>query len=254
LFDLPNPRLDIFGRFANKPMKMKALAPWLVVVALGLGLAVLYSANQKQSEELTKLRAESQELQKLRAVADDAKTTQAQSETDELARLRKDHEDLLRLRNEIRLLRDENAQLTKQLQTAQSQVSSQTAKLAAPLQPLAQPDKAAAKPLTADQQIAQAAADTFRARYGLPAAPGQPLTPEQQSMATCINNLRQIDAAKQQWAAEKSRAVGGLVNMTDLTTYFANGAVPVCPAGGAYTISPIGTSPFCNIAGHALSR
>jgi hypothetical protein len=39
-----------------------------------------------------------------------------------------------------------------------------------------------------------------------------------------------------------------------LTPYLPSNAIPACPAGGAYTISPIGTSPFCNIPGHALTK
>src|SRR5215469_13003741 len=53
---------------------------------------------------------------------------------------------------------------------------------------------------------------------------------------SCINNLRQIDGAMQQFALEKGKHVGDTVNYpTDLTPYLKlNSAneIPDCPAGG----------------------
>jgi hypothetical protein len=62
-------------------------------------------------------------------------------------------------------------------------------------------------------------------------------------MNGCINNLRQIDAAKNQFALEKGKK-----------TYIRliNGALPKCPQGGIYTIGPVGEAPTCSISGHKL--
>lgn len=63
----------------------------------------------------------------------------------------------------------------------------------------------------------------------------------------CINNLRQIDSALQQFAIENHKKVGDTVNYpTDLTPYVklnASGSIPPCPAGGNYTVAAIGAEP-----------
>ena len=55
----------------------------------------------------------------------------------------------------------------------------------------------------------------------------------------CINNLRQIDAAANQFALEQKKTTGDTINFpTDLTPYIklnANSSIPGCPAGGTYT-------------------
>ena len=70
----------------------------------------------------------------------------------------------------------------------------------------------------------------------------------------CINNLRQIDAAKQQWALENGKANGTAVTEADIKPYLGRGGgeMPKCPAGGKYTIGKVGEPPTCSIAGHAL--
>ena len=67
-----------------------------------------------------------------------------------------------------------------------------------------------------------------------------------------INNLRQIDAAKQQWALENGKKVGDLVTEADITPYLSGGKIPKSPAGGKYTIGKVGENPTCSIPGHEL--
>jgi hypothetical protein len=65
----------------------------------------------------------------------------------------------------------------------------------------------------------------------------------------CINNLLQIDAAKNQWALENGKT-NGVVTENDLKPYFnldANGNLPKCPAGGTYIIGRIGEDPKCSV-------
>jgi hypothetical protein len=68
----------------------------------------------------------------------------------------------------------------------------------------------------------------------------------------CINNLRQIDAAKNQWALEKNKKTGDVPTEVDLEPYLMNGKFPVCPQGGTYTIGAVGEKPTCSIPGHEL--
>jgi hypothetical protein len=70
----------------------------------------------------------------------------------------------------------------------------------------------------------------------------------------CINNLRQIQAAKEEWALEKNKSQGDVPAENDLTPYFTSGKFPVCPAGGVYTIGAVSNAPACSIHGHALSQ
>ncbi len=73
----------------------------------------------------------------------------------------------------------------------------------------------------------------------------------------CISNLRQIDAAKQQWAMENKKPSSAVPVQSDIDSYIgrsgtANGLV--CPAGGtsatftsSYTIDVVTNRPTCNI-------
>ena len=62
----------------------------------------------------------------------------------------------------------------------------------------------------------------------------------------CINNLRQIDAAANQYALENGQTTGSSLNNVDLTPYIkltpAN-TIPGCPAGGSYTYGVVGANP-----------
>jgi len=69
----------------------------------------------------------------------------------------------------------------------------------------------------------------------------------------CINNLRQIDGAKQQWALETKQATNASPSFTELQPYMKN--LVVCPAGGSsadfastYLINDVSTKPTCQIA------
>src|ERR1700758_5637572 len=57
-------------------------------------------------------------------------------------------------------------------------------------------------------------------------------------MNACINNLRQIDGAKQQWALEQKQSTAASPNSTAIQPYLGRGstgsAFPVCPGAGTY--------------------
>jgi hypothetical protein len=72
---------------------------------------------------------------------------------------------------------------------------------------------------------------------------------------TCINHLRLIDAAKQQWALENRKQSADTPTMKDLQPYLGqgqDGKLPVCPGGGTYKVGAVGEKPTCTIAGHQL--
>jgi prepilin-type N-terminal cleavage/methylation domain-containing protein len=68
----------------------------------------------------------------------------------------------------------------------------------------------------------------------------------------CINNLRQIDGAAQQWALEKGKTSGSAIAYPgDLTPYIKlNSAtsIPPCPASGTYNITSVGAVPTCSLS------
>lgn len=72
----------------------------------------------------------------------------------------------------------------------------------------------------------------------------------------CINNLRQIDAAANQFALEKGQVTGAAINFpTDLTPYIklnSNGVLPACPAGGTYGDAVVGSTPTCSLGSTVL--
>jgi type II secretory pathway pseudopilin PulG len=64
----------------------------------------------------------------------------------------------------------------------------------------------------------------------------------------CINNLRQIDGAIQQWALENKKAAAAGVGFTDISGYLKSAVI--CPLGGttfddSYTILNVSTKPVC---------
>ena len=69
----------------------------------------------------------------------------------------------------------------------------------------------------------------------------------------CINNLRQLDGAKQTWALETKQI--GTATPTDGDLFGSTLYIrekPACPANGVYTLGTVDTKPVCNISGHTL--
>ena len=69
---------------------------------------------------------------------------------------------------------------------------------------------------------------------------------------SCINQLRQINGAKVQWAFKHNKTTNDAPTWDDLRSYFIGAHLPLeCPDGGAYTIGRVGELSSCSIAGHA---
>ena len=68
----------------------------------------------------------------------------------------------------------------------------------------------------------------------------------------CIGNLIAIQRAKSLWQTVNKRAASDVPVMDDVTNYMS--VVPVCPAGGTYTLGPIGKNPTCSVKGHELPK
>jgi prepilin-type N-terminal cleavage/methylation domain-containing protein len=63
----------------------------------------------------------------------------------------------------------------------------------------------------------------------------------------CINNMRQIDSACDQWALEAKKKTGDAITFPgDLTPYIkltTASLIPSCPAGGTYSVGTVGELP-----------
>ena len=73
----------------------------------------------------------------------------------------------------------------------------------------------------------------------------------------CINNLRQIDGAKQSWALEHYVAPGATPVETDIQPYLGrgpNGLLPFCPSDSSssfdnsYSLNSLQTPPTCLVS------
>jgi prepilin-type N-terminal cleavage/methylation domain-containing protein len=66
----------------------------------------------------------------------------------------------------------------------------------------------------------------------------------------CINNMRQITAAVNEWALETGQQSNASVGGTSYSQYLSpyiqlnsNSSIPPCPAGGTYTVAAVGNLP-----------
>jgi hypothetical protein len=64
----------------------------------------------------------------------------------------------------------------------------------------------------------------------------------------CINNLRQLEGAKQLWAEENHKTTNDTPAVEDIRPFIAPHAL-VCPQGGTYTLGRIGELPRCSRGG-----
>jgi prepilin-type N-terminal cleavage/methylation domain-containing protein len=64
----------------------------------------------------------------------------------------------------------------------------------------------------------------------------------------CINNLRVIDGAMQQWGLETGQKTTAVPTASVLLVYLGHGTTskfPTCPLGGAYVMTTLAAPPTC---------
>jgi len=201
---------------------MKSWVLWLLAVVFLASEIFLFSANRQKDAALVSFHAEKQRADDLQAQLDSLKNSNAASQSVELSKLRADNQDLPRLRNQVTQLQAANQKLSQQLNvtlTAAQQQQAQLEQIAAENQQV----RAAAQQADADAERNQ-----------------------------CINNLRQIDAAKNEWALENNKPDGSVPTEQDIVQYLKNNVLPICPSGGTYTLNAVGVPPTCSISGHVL--
>jgi len=211
-------------------MNPKRWLPWLCVVMLLIGEAFLFNANRQKNAAQSTIHDAEQQASLLQSQLDQLKLNSATEQSSENERLRKENR---ALSQKLAAAKDAISQfntINAALVATNTQLSAEleaTRELAQQMQQ-AQPD-----PQNNDAMTTLSPADAERNQ--------------------CINNLRQIDAAKQQWALENSKSATAVPTVMDLLPYFANG-FPSCPSGGRYAINSVGEYPTCSVAGHILTQ
>jgi uncharacterized protein (DUF3084 family) len=200
-------------------MNAKRWFAWVCLALMLVAEFLLFRANHERDAARTDLRDAQRQLREAQTELNALQNSSAGEQAAEIASLHKQNEALTAkvsaLQKNVAQLQTENRQTAQHLTTARSALELQQEHL---------------QQLQAEQQQAQAVADAN----------------------TCINNLRQIDAAKQQWALEKEKSATDVPTAEDLLPYFKDGIFPVCPDGGTYSINAVGDLPACSIQGHVL--
>jgi hypothetical protein len=164
-----------------------------------------------QQQSVSRLRAENRDLREQARQLE-----QLRPENQQLAGLRVDGEELDRLRKEVaelHRLRAEVARLRREKEDA-ARLKAENTRL-----------NVHGKPLAAQETKAD-------------------------SMNSCLNNLRQIEGAKDQCALELKLGTGATVTADQISPYLKEGFENCrCPVGGQYAIAGIGELSACSIHG-----
>ena len=202
-------------------MNAKRWFAWVCLALMIVAEILLFRASHARDAALTDLRAAQQQLHQAQTELDELKNSSSGKQSDEISSLRKQNDALTlkanALQKNVERLQAESQQAAQHLTTARSALQLQQEHL---------------QQLQTEQQQARLAANAN----------------------ACINNLRLIDAAKQQWALDKNKAATDVPTTRDLLPYFKDGIFPVCPDGGSYAIATIAELPACSIQGHVLPQ
>ena len=204
-------------------MNPKRWFAWLCL-ALMLGAEILlFRAVRDKDAAQTETRATQIQLRQFQKDFDELKNSNTGLQAAEIARLRKQNElytnRLAKAQAMIDQLQAESAQTAQSLTTARTALQLQQDHL---------------QQLQTEKQLVTDASVAIIHRN------------------TCINNLRQLDGAKQQWALEKNKPADAVPKVEDLLPYLKDGIFPACPDGGSYFINSVEAVPTCTIQGHAL--
>ncbi|WFB36760.1 hypothetical protein P3T73_03165 [Kiritimatiellota bacterium B12222] len=72
---------------------------------------------------------------------------------------------------------------------------------------------------------------------------------EDRNRKTCMNHLRLISAASDQWAIENNMPGNVVPEEEHIVPYMREGKMPTCPEGGVYELNTLNESPVCSIHG-----
>jgi RNA polymerase sigma factor (sigma-70 family) len=210
-------------------LKFMSMTKLKTIIVGALAVAALATSIVIQHQSIEKLREDNQALQ-----VQVAQITPLQAENERLSNVvaqagllsvqDSSTRELAKLRNEVGTLRQNIVRLRQQTNTL-------------------------ARLQEENRQLYSGMAELKSSRRAESSSPDPAVT----ARNTCINNLRLIDSAKQQWALEHRAQAGDTPEWSDLQPYLGrgpNGEPPVCPLNGAYTIGMVKDKPLCNVPGH----
>ena len=207
-------------------MNLKRWIAWTCVALMLVADIFLFQANHQKESVLANLGDSQVQLHQTQAELDTLKNSHPVSQMPEILRLRRQNEILS---NQVAALQAAYQQLdVENVSNAQHLA---TARLALRLQQ---------EHLWELEDAYNQAADTNAADAVIIAR------------KTCINNLRLIDDAKQEWSVETGADNDAVPTVKDLLPYLKNGVFPVCPSGGTYSINAVNEVPTCSYPGHAM--
>jgi myosin heavy subunit len=190
----------------------------IAVAGVATSLAIQYQSQARLREENQALRQQASQLAQMAAENERLSNLVVQAKGAEPLS-REQMSDLLRLRSEVGRLRQES----KQLETFQAENRQLRTRLAG----------VPAATITRDEKV---------------------LSPEEEARNLCINNLRHIDGAIQQYALDHKLTADDTVTSQQVLSYLNDTNVIRCPLGGTYRFGRIGDSPSCSVPGHALAN
>jgi chromosome segregation ATPase len=198
---------------------------WLCLALMLVAEIFLFRATREKDGALTDLRQAQVELRQIQKELDALKNSNTGLQAAEISRLRKQNEiytnRLAKAQTAIDQLEAEAAQAAQSLTTARTALQLQQEHL---------------QQLQTENKLVTDASLSIIHRN------------------TCLNNLREIDAAKQQWALEKNKRADAQPRAEDLLSFLKDGVFPTCPDGGSYFINSVDTAPTCSIPGHILPQ
>ena len=204
-------------------MNPKRWFAWLCLALMLFSEILLFRASREKDAALTEARDTRSQMVQLQKDLDDLKNSNTGLQAMEIAGLRKQNEiytnRLAKAQARIDQLQAEAAQTAQRLTTARTALQLQQDHL---------------QQLQTEKQLVADAGVAIIHRN------------------TCINNLRQIDGAKQQWALEKNAAGDAVPTTHDLQPYLKDGIIPTCPDGGIYFLNSVDALPACTTQGHVL--
>ena len=213
-------------------MNVKRWFAWACLAMMLVAEIFLFMANRGKDAALISLRDAQVQLHQTQDELAALKNSDVGLQASEILRLRKQNEIIT---NRFAALEFSLAQLGSENESNAQHLA--TARLAIQLQ-----QEHLQELETENQQIQQAAETSATNAAAIIA------------QKTCLGNLRQIDDAKQEWAAENSEPDSAVPAVADLVPYLKGGIFPVCPSGGKYSINAVDEVPTCSFPGHVLPQ
>ncbi len=206
-------------------MNPKRWFAWLCLALMLVAEILLFRASREKDAALTETRDTQSQMRQLQKDLDDLKNSSSGLQFAEIIKLHKQNEiytnRLAKAQAMIDQLEAESAQSAQNLATARAALRLQQQHL---------------QDLQTENKLVTDAGLTIIHRN------------------TCINNLREIDAAKAQWALDKNKPGDAVPTAQDLLPYLKDGVFPACPDGGTYYLNSVDTVPTCNLQGHVLPQ